>query len=107
VELAGGEFSRNRLTAYLVIGVLAEAGGKGVGTALLREAIGWAAGRGLHRLELTVMAHNHRAIALYQRVGFTIEGRRAQCLVVNGQFTDELYMGLLLSSESGPDFPGN
>jgi len=96
VELTGGTFRRNRATAYLVIGVLAEASGQGVGTGLLAEAKRWAASVGLHRLELTVMAHNHRAIGLYERMGFRVEGRRSQCLVIEGQFVDELYMAVIL-----------
>jgi RimJ/RimL family protein N-acetyltransferase len=96
VELTPGEFRRNRTTAYLVIGVLASASGKGLGGALLRAAREWASGRGLHRIELTVMAHNERALALYQREGYQIEGRRAECLVVDGRYVDELYMALLL-----------
>jgi RimJ/RimL family protein N-acetyltransferase len=67
---------------------------------LLTEAKRWAAGHGLHRLELTVMAHNHRAIELYQRTGFSIEGRRTECLLVDGNFVDELYMAAVLSRES-------
>jgi RimJ/RimL family protein N-acetyltransferase len=100
VELAGGSFRRSRATAYLVIGVIAQASGKGVGAGLLAQAKDWAAGHGLHRLELTVMAHNHRATGLYQRAGFSIEGRRSQCLIVDGRFIDELYMAALLP---GPD----
>ncbi len=69
VELAGGSFRRNRATAQVVIGVAAEASGKGIGTGLLRQARDWAATHGLHRLELTVMAH---------------------------KFVDELYMAALL-----------
>ena len=42
------------------------------------------------------MAHNHRAADLYQRMGFSIEGRRTECLLVDGQFVDELYMATLL-----------
>jgi RimJ/RimL family protein N-acetyltransferase len=99
VELAGGGFRRNRATALLVIGVLAPASGKGIGGGLLAEAKRWAAGHGLHRLELTVMAHNHRAIELYQRSGFWVEGRRTECLVVDGHFVDELYMATVLSAE--------
>jgi RimJ/RimL family protein N-acetyltransferase len=99
VELVGGRFRRNKTTAYLVIGVLAQASGQGVGTGLLAEAKRWAAGRGVHRLELTVMAHNHRAAALYERMGFSVEGRRAQCLVIDGQFVDELYMGAILGRD--------
>jgi RimJ/RimL family protein N-acetyltransferase len=96
VELAGGSFRRNRATAQVVIGVAAEASGKGIGTGLLRQARDWAATHGLHRLELTVMAHNHRAADLYQRLGFSIEGRRTECLLVDGQFVDELHMAALL-----------
>jgi len=96
VELTGGPFRRNRTTAYLVMGVTAEASGQGLGTALLTEAKRWAADHDVHRLELTVMAHNHRAADLYQRLGFSVEGRRAQCLVIDGQFVDELYMAIVL-----------
>jgi GNAT superfamily N-acetyltransferase len=50
---------RNRFTAHVIIGVLAEASGKGAGPGLLEEAKRWAAVRGLHRIELNVMARNH------------------------------------------------
>jgi GNAT superfamily N-acetyltransferase len=43
VELAGGSFRRSRATAYLVIGVMAQASGKGVGAGLLPRAKDWAA----------------------------------------------------------------
>ena len=96
LELTGGTFRRNRATAYLVMGVLAGAGGQGVGTALLAEAKSWAAAHGLHRLELTVMAHNRRAFDLYSRMGFSVEGRRSECLLIDGRFVDELYMAAIL-----------
>ena len=105
VELAGGSFRRSRATAYLVMGVMAQASGKGVGAALLARAKDWAAGHGLHRLELTVMAHNHRAADLYRRMGFSIEGRRAQCLFVDGRFIDELYMAALVAGPNPADPP--
>ena len=75
------------------------AGGRGIGAGLLRQARDWAIRNGLHRLELTVMAHNHRAADLYQRMGYSVEGRRAQCLLVDGRFVDELYMAALLPDE--------
>jgi RimJ/RimL family protein N-acetyltransferase len=96
LELTGGPFHRIRATGYLVMGVLAAAGGQGIGTALLEEAKRWAAAHGLHRLELTVMAHNRRAFDLYSRLGFSVEGRRAECLLVDGQFIDEIYMAAIL-----------
>ncbi len=96
VELSGGSFRRNRATAYVVIGVLATAGGRGLGRGLLEEAKRWAATHGVHRLELTVMAHNSRAIGLYQRTGFSVEGRRSECLLIDGEFVDELYLAAVL-----------
>jgi RimJ/RimL family protein N-acetyltransferase len=100
VELAGGLFRRNQATAQVVIGVLAAASGRGIGAGLLRQARQWAVRHGLHRLELTVMTHNHRAIELYRRMGFSVEGRRPECLLINGQFIDEFYMALVLTAGS-------
>jgi RimJ/RimL family protein N-acetyltransferase len=102
IELTGGTFHRNQATAYVVIGVLAAAGGKGVGRGLLEEAKRWAVAHGVHRLELTVMAHNQRAVGLYERTGFSIEGRRSECLLIDGQFIDELYMAMVIpQAENG------
>ena len=96
VELTGGSFRRSRTTAYVVVGVRAHAAGRGIGAGLLQQARDWAATHGLHRLELTVMAHNTRAIRLYERMGFTVEGRRSECLLIDGQFVDELTMAAIL-----------
>jgi RimJ/RimL family protein N-acetyltransferase len=96
LELTGGSFRRSRATAYLVIGVRAHVAGLGIGTGLLQQAKEWAAAHGMHRLELTVMAHNTRAIRLYERMGFSVEGRRSECLLVDGRFIDELTMAVIL-----------
>jgi RimJ/RimL family protein N-acetyltransferase len=101
VEARGGEFRRNRTTAHVVIGVLATASGQGVGSGLLRAVERWALTHGIHRLELTVMAHNERAARLYERMGFEVEGRRRECLTVDGKLADELYMGKLLPAAAG------
>jgi RimJ/RimL family protein N-acetyltransferase len=96
VDARGGRFRRNRITAHVVIGVRAAAGGQGIGSELLRELERWARAHELHRLELTVMAHNRRAQQLYTRMGFAVEGRRHECLLVDGRLVDELYMAKLL-----------
>jgi RimJ/RimL family protein N-acetyltransferase len=101
-EARGGGFRRNRITAHVVIGVLAAASGQGVGSGLLRELELWALAHGIHRLELTVMAHNHRAMRLYERAGFAVEGRRHECLLVDGRLVDELYMAKLLPAGAQP-----
>jgi RimJ/RimL family protein N-acetyltransferase len=48
------------------------------------------------------MAHNHRAIAPYERVGFVHEGRRVDCLLIDGIFLDELYMAMILPGSLSP-----
>jgi RimJ/RimL family protein N-acetyltransferase len=96
VDARGGRFHRNRITARVVIGVLAAASGQGAGSGLLRELERWARAHEIHRLELTVMAHNRRARQLYERMGFAVEGRRRECLLVDGHLVDELYMAKLL-----------
>jgi RimJ/RimL family protein N-acetyltransferase len=71
--------------------------GRGVGSALVAAAIGWAGSHGLHRLSLEVFAHNTAAIALYRRCGFVEEGRRAQQYRrANGELWDSIVMGLAL-----------
>jgi RimJ/RimL family protein N-acetyltransferase len=71
--------------------------GRGVGSALVEAAIGWARDRGLHKLSLSVFAHNEAAIALYRKLGFVEEGRRVKHFRrANGELWDSFEMGLLL-----------
>lgn len=71
--------------------------GRGVGSALLREAIEWAREQGLHKLCLEVFAHNEAAIGLYRACGFVEEGRRpGQYRRASGELWDAVIMGLAL-----------
>jgi L-amino acid N-acyltransferase YncA len=71
--------------------------GRGVGSALMRAAIGWASGQGLHKLCLEVFAHNTAAIVLYRKFGFVEEGRRVkQYRRASGELWDSIMMGLVL-----------
>lgn len=71
--------------------------GRGVGSALVAAAIGWARDQGLHKLCLEVFAHNTAAIALYRKSGFVEEGRRVkQYRRVSGELWDSVVMGLAL-----------
>jgi RimJ/RimL family protein N-acetyltransferase len=71
--------------------------GQGVGSALMVAAIDWAREHDLHKLSLSVFAHNAAAIALYRKFGFVEEGRRAkQYRRSSGELWDVIDMGLLL-----------
>jgi len=71
--------------------------GRGVGSALVQAAIGWARDQGLHKLCLEVFAHNAAAIALYRKSGFVEEGRRLRHYRrASGELWDSIVMGLAL-----------
>jgi RimJ/RimL family protein N-acetyltransferase len=60
---------------------------KGVGSARVAGAIGWARNHRLHRLSLRVFPHKAAAIALYRKYGFDHEGlRRKQVRWLNGGY---------------------
>lgn len=87
---------RDQHSAYLVIGIKQEHTGKGWGRKLLEEAECWAKGRGLHRLDLSVMSNNHVAIGLYKSLGFKIEGTKRDAVKLESGYFDEHMMGKLL-----------
>jgi RimJ/RimL family protein N-acetyltransferase len=51
--------------------------------------------RNLHRVWLTVLADNRRAIAAYEKVGFVAEGRLRDDAYFDGRYHDQLVMGIL------------
>ena len=67
--------------------------GKGIGSALMRElcaiADGWL---NVFRLELTVYTDNARAIALYRKFGFEVEGAHKAYALRDGQYVDAHFM---------------
>ncbi len=91
-----GKFRRNFHTVYIVVGVLKDHAGKGIGTAFFKKIDQWASRHDVHRLELTVECRNHAAIHLYEKSGFRIEGTRAKSMLVEGNFADEYYMAKIL-----------
>jgi RimJ/RimL family protein N-acetyltransferase len=90
-----------RVASYGVadLGMAVAAGwrGRGVGTALLAEAVARAREAGAHKIALQVWPHNAAALALYERFGFRREGyltrhyRRR-----SGELWDAVVMGLPL-----------
>ena len=92
----GGMYRRNHHNVHIVIGIREAYTKQGIGTQLFRICEAWARERGLHRLELTVMTHNHVGIALYKKMGFQIEGTAPHALQVDREFVDLHYMSKLL-----------
>ncbi|VXC52747.1 RimJ/RimL family protein N-acetyltransferase [Bacillus mycoides] len=92
----GNNFQRKRHVAGIVIGILQEYSGRGIGTSLFKEVEKWARLHDVWRLELTVMAHNTRAQALYSKIGFEQEGVKKSALIIDGKGIDEYEMAKLL-----------
>ncbi|MGD8794936.1 MAG: GNAT family protein [Anaerolineae bacterium] len=73
-----------------------EAWGQGYGTEALRLALQYAFDElNLHRITLTVLAYNERAIALYERAGFQREGVFREFGRRDGKRYDMYLYGLL------------
>ncbi len=58
----------------LGMSLLADVRGQGWGKAMLQAAVDHARGAGSHKIQLEVWPDNERAIALYERFGFEVEG---------------------------------
>jgi RimJ/RimL family protein N-acetyltransferase len=93
----GGEFTRIRHRAYLVVGVLHAFIGRQVGTRLFTALESWARLHGIERLELTVRTDNERGAGLYRKMGFEIEGLKRRSMKVKGTYVDEYYMAKVLA----------
>jgi RimJ/RimL family protein N-acetyltransferase len=81
----------------LGMGLLAEARGQGAGSALLAAALEHAESTGAHRVELEVFPENARAIGLYVKFGFVVEGlKREHWPRRDGSRRDSLLMARIL-----------
>jgi RimJ/RimL family protein N-acetyltransferase len=92
----GGRRKAVRHQGGIGISVNREWRDKGAGTALMQHLIDWAKATGIiTRMELTVMVHNERAIHVYKKLGFELEGRQRAALFKDGAYIDVYMMSLL------------
>jgi putative acetyltransferase len=84
---------RTRHSGHVFIFVDRDHHGQGVGTRLMRALLdvadNWLM---LRRVELTVLAENARAKALYERLGFVVEGILKMSIISEGALHDEYQM---------------
>jgi RimJ/RimL family protein N-acetyltransferase len=91
----GTPVNRLRHSTTLALGVRRANWSNGVGSALINEVLAWSRSCGLRRIELTVLTSNSRAVELYRRAGFEIEGTRRSSLLVGGSYVDEYLMSAI------------
>jgi len=84
---------RRKHVGAIGMGVRDEWQGKGVGTALIQAVLDVAdKWQNLTRLELEVFVDNERAIRLYKKFGFEIEGTARQFAFRDGEYADIYHM---------------
>ena len=84
----------SRHVADLGLMVAASHRRRGIGDALLQQAVAWAREAGIRKLELHVFPHNEGAIALYERFGFRREGYRTGHYRRGPDYLDAILMAL-------------
>lgn len=87
-----GRLNRIAHSAYIVVGILKDYRGRGMGTEFFRRLNAWAEENSVIRLELTVICENEAAKRLYINSGFKIEGIKQKSVCVDGKYLDEYYM---------------
>lgn len=91
-----GPSLRRRHAMVLGISVAPDAQGQGVGTRMMAALMDYADRWGqVLRIELTVWADNERAIGLYRKFGFEVEGRLRGYALRDGAYVDALAMARL------------
>lgn len=91
------KFIRTNHVASVVIGILEEYCSRGIGYNLFNNIIHWAEENNIKRLELTVITENERAVGLYKKHGFEIEGIRRSSTFKDGKYYDEYYMARIIN----------
>jgi len=76
--------------------VASEARGLGVGTALMRALVAAAAEAGIWTIQTSVFPENAASLALHERAGFRVVGRRERIAQLDGVWRDTLFLELRL-----------
>jgi ribosomal protein S18 acetylase RimI-like enzyme len=96
LEVQREESPVTRHVASLGMMVLIDWRSRGVGSALMTEAVRWGREAGVEKLALSVYPHNAVAKALYLKFGFQEEGRLSGHSKKAVGYLDEIVMGLWL-----------
>ncbi|QCR32723.1 GNAT family N-acetyltransferase [Lysinibacillus sp. SGAir0095] len=96
IAAIGNNLERTKHRASIVIGLLEEFRGQGIGKSLFEQIFMWAKEANITRLELTVIKENQRAFNLYRKMGFVLEGEKVHSLMINGKPMNEYYLYKLL-----------
>lgn len=87
--------SRHR-TAVLAIMLDPSSQGKGYAETVMRKIVDYGFYQlNLNKITLDVVDYNERAVHIYEKLGFKVEGKKEQQYFIQGKYHDSLAMGLL------------
>lgn len=70
---------------------------RGIGSELIKRLIDWAKGNGITtRIKLDTRADNVKAVSLYLKFGFVVEGCLKNSTLLNGEYYDLYVMGMMI-----------
>ena len=81
----------------LGIVVTKEYQGRGIGSEIIRRLLEWSRNNGVTtRVQLDTRTDNEKAVELYKKFGFEIEGQLKNTTLIDGEYYDLYIMGLML-----------
>lgn len=92
LTLQRGMYKKNRHTASLGIAIKDGHRSRGHGTRLIENAIEWAREKDIEKIGLEVFSTNVKAIEVYKKIGFVVEGIRAKQFRIDQDYVDDVFM---------------
>jgi ribosomal protein S18 acetylase RimI-like enzyme len=100
--------SNRHVLHFEALAVAPSARNRGVGELLVTGLIDEARRRGVRKLGLRALSTNDRAIRLYEKHGFTLEGRlQAEIRLPDGSYADDLWFALFFDQPDSSADRGN
>jgi RimJ/RimL family protein N-acetyltransferase len=98
LSFRAGKRPRVEHTGEFGVSVLKEFWGNGVGKELINNLLDWAKkSNKITKINLRVREDNERAIELYKKMGFEVEGLVRRDMQINGVYTNSYQMGMLIN----------
>ncbi|WP_078431440.1 GNAT family N-acetyltransferase [Metabacillus halosaccharovorans] len=90
----GNQLKRTSHKVEFGVCVLKDYWGYGIGQNLIKESIFWADSNGIKKINLSVLETNQKAIKLYEKYGFTVEGiLKNDKILSDGKYYHTVLMG--------------
>jgi RimJ/RimL family protein N-acetyltransferase len=94
-----GELEMKKHTGIFRTWIHPDSQGLGIGKQVMNYTLRWGRTNNLHKLWLTVFSGNEKAVLVYEKSGFLIEGRQKNQAIIDGKFEDEVFMAYFFESK--------